>query len=46
MPEFEDHRAATYNFYTRKKDDNDDGLFIRIKVDGSFIEREIPTQAP
>ena len=46
MPEMENHRAATYNLYTRKKDDNNDGLFIRIKVCGNFVEREIPIQAP
>jgi hypothetical protein len=46
MPEFENHLAATYNLYTRRKDDNNDGLFIRIKVGGNFVEREIVTQAP
>jgi hypothetical protein len=41
MPELENHLAATYNLYTRKIDSNNDGLFIRLKRGGEFVEVQV-----
>jgi hypothetical protein len=44
MPEFENYLAGKWLF-TRKKDANNDGLYIRIKTGGTVVEREIDTSA-
>ena len=41
---FENH-ACISQIFTRKKDSNNDGLLIRIKTDGTVVEREIDTGA-
>ncbi|MFY9965818.1 MAG: hypothetical protein WBL44_06610 [Nitrososphaeraceae archaeon] len=42
--EFENYLAGKWLF-RRKKDTNNDGLYVRIKTGGTVVEREIVTQA-
>jgi hypothetical protein len=42
--EFENYLAGKWLF-TRKKDTNNDGLYVRIKTGGTVVEMEIVTQA-
>jgi len=42
LPEFENYLTGNWLF-TRKKEANDDGLYIRIKTGGTVVEREIDT---
>ena len=44
MPDFENYIAGKW-FFTRKKDGNNNGLYITIKTGGTVVEREITTEA-